>query len=384
MKILFLDQSGQLGGAELCLADLAAFYGDRCSVGLLADGTFRTFLEHRGIAVRVLHDRPIAVRKDSGWLRGITGGLSLLPTFLKTARLAQKHDLLYANTPKALIAGSIAASLARRPLIYHLHDILSAEHFSPANRAAIVALANRFASLVIANSRATETAFREAGGKVDRVAVVYNGFDPGRYEVPDAEITRLRREIAPDGQFIVGHFSRLSPWKGQDVLLDALARCPEETIALFIGSALFGEDEYVNRLHERVSRLGLEKRVKFLGFREDIPRLMAICDLIAHTSTAPEPFGRVIVEGMLAGRPVVAAAAGGAIELVQHDETGWLVPPRDPEKLAETISLCYHRPDLAGAIARRARVHASRQFDRTAINRQIDRLLDRVSRTFYP
>ena len=81
---------------------------------------------------------------------------------------------------------------------------------------------------------------------------------------------------------------------------------------LLVGDALFGEYEYLEQLHHQVKRLGLGDRVHFLGFRSDIPQLMSLCDLIAHTSTAPEPFGRVIVEGMLCGKPVVAAAAATA------------------------------------------------------------------------
>lgn len=63
-----------------------------------------------------------------------------------------------------------------------------------------------------------------------------------------------------------------------------------------MGDALFGEQDYVQQLHQQVETLNLESQVKFLGFRSDIPQLMAACDLVAHTSTAPEPFGRVIVK----------------------------------------------------------------------------------------
>ena len=86
---------------------------------------------------------------------------------------------------------------------------------------------------------------------------------------------------------------------------------------ILVGDALFGEQDYVKQLHQQIEELQLQNRVKFLGFRNDIPLLMAACDLVAHTSTSPEPFGRVIVEAMLSGTPVVAAASGGAVELVR-------------------------------------------------------------------
>jgi glycosyltransferase involved in cell wall biosynthesis len=167
----------------------------------------------------------------------------------------------------------------------------------------------------------------------------------------------------------------LSPWKGQHILIEALTYCPKEVTAILVGDALFGEQDYVQQLHKQVAELGLEDRVKFLGFRSDIPQLMAICDLVAHTSTAPEPFGRVIVEAMLCGRPIVAAQSGGAIELIEPGINGFLVPPGKPHQLAEVINTCHNQPEYTIAIAQSAYEIASRRFHQTNIDRQIADLL---------
>ena len=148
--------------------------------------------------------------------------------------------------------------------------------------------------------------------------------------------------------------------------------------ALFVGDALFGEQAYVKQLHYRVAELGLKNRVRFMGFRSNIPQLMIDCDLVAHTSIAPEPFGRVIVEAMLCGRPVVAAQAGGALELVSHGKTGWLCLPNDPQRLANIIMTCRNHPQQAQAIAQQAQQEASQRFHLDVTNQQIAQLLDRV------
>ena len=88
----------------------------------------------------------------------------LIPLVLKAAQLIRDCNLIYANTQKALVVGAMASLLSRRPLVYHLHDILSLEHFIATNLRLAVMLANRFASLVIANSKATQSAFVTAGG----------------------------------------------------------------------------------------------------------------------------------------------------------------------------------------------------------------------------
>lgn len=377
MRILFLDQSGKPGGAELCLLDIAKPYRDRSLVCLFADGAFKDLLLEHQIPVQVLASQPLQVRKESNFVKGLSSLGQIAPLVTQVVRLARDYDLIYANTQKALVVGALASLFSRRPLVYHLHDILSAEHFSCANLRLAITLANR-ASLVIANSHASQAAFIAAGGRPELVNVVYNGFEPELYQHQFHSL-QIKQQLGLEGQFLVGHFSRLSPWKGQHILLAALAHCPKDVTAIFVGDALFGEQDYVEYLHSCVADLGLEHRVQFLGFRSDVVPLMSACDLVAHTSTAAEPFGRVIVEAMLCGRPVVAAQAGGAIELVETGKTGWLVPPQDAQQLAAVINTCRQQPQLAKSIAHQAQITASQRFELTNINQQIAQLLELVA-----
>ncbi|MEQ9485077.1 glycosyltransferase [Coleofasciculus sp. F4-SAH-05] len=378
MKILFLDQSGKLGGAELSLTDVAKPYRETCLVCLFADGTFRELLEQNNIPVQVLATEPINVSKESGILDSLGSIRSIVSLIIKVATLARDYDLIYANTQKALVIGAFASFLSRRPLVYHLRDILSPDHFSSTNRRVAVTLANRFASLVITNSQATQAAFVDAGGRGELTHVVYNGFEPENYNIPPTDAHAIRQTVGLEEQFVVGHFSRLSPWKGQHILLEAVAQCPKDVTVLLVGDALFGEQDYVEKLHQTVTKLGLKERVKFLGFRSDIVLLMKACDLIAHTSTAPEPFGRVIIEAMLCGRPVVGAAAGGVVELIEPGKTGWLFPPGNSQELAQIIMNCYQQPEQAAAIAHHATIQATQRFDLKTVNQQIAELLNRI------
>ncbi len=371
MRILFLDQSSKLGGAELSLLDVATPFKSSCMVGLFQSGPFCDVLEQRGISFQALSEAPLKVRKDSSLAQGLRSLRQLLPLILKTAHLSRQFDLIYANTPKAFLVGALASALSPRPLVYHLRDIISPEHFSRFNRLLLVILANRMATLILANSEATKRAFIQEGGCADKVQVVYNGFDPDRYEVSKETQTRLRQQLELPDQFIVGHFSRIAPWKGQHILINALAHCPQNIVVLLVGDALFGEEGYLQQLHQQVDQLRLHQRVKFLGFRHDIPELMATCSLIAHTSIAPEPFGRVIIEGMLSKRPVVAAAAGGALELIDADQTGWLTPPGDEIALARVIHQCQKYPDLAETMANQSQRMAKKRFALVHMHQQI-------------
>jgi glycosyltransferase involved in cell wall biosynthesis len=378
MKVLFLDQSGKPGGAELCLVDIAKPYGENALVGLFADGDFRKLLAENQVPVEVLTTQAIKVGKQSGLFQALGSLEQIVPLINQVVQRARKYDLIYANTQKALVVGAVASFLACRPLVYHLHDILSLEHFSKTNLRVAVNLINRCAALVIANSQASKMAFLEAGGKSDLVRVVYNGFAAKNYEVDELEVRNLREHLRLEGKFVIGHFSRLSPWKGQHILIDALSQCPQDVVVILVGDALFGEQEYVKDLHQKVAGLGLENRINFLGFRADIPQLMTMCDLITHTSIAAEPFGRVIVEAMLCGKPVIAAEAGGAMELVEDGINGFLVTPGEPQKLAQVIHNCRQESVKTANIANNARISASERFDVRIINQQIQELLKSI------
>jgi glycosyltransferase involved in cell wall biosynthesis len=149
------------------------------------------------------------------------------------------------------------------------------------------------------------------------VHILRHSFATHLLESGEAEASPRRALGLPEEAFVVGLFGRLAPWTGQEVLLEAIAALMGDVHALIVGKAWFQEDGYAAGLHRRVAELRLAGRVHLLGHRNDIPALRACCDVIAHTSTAPDPFGRVIVEGMLSGRPVLATLAGGAVEVVR-------------------------------------------------------------------
>jgi glycosyltransferase involved in cell wall biosynthesis len=361
-RVLFLDHSAQLGGAELSLLDLARNL-PACRVLLFADGPFRQRLAEAGVAVDLIRapDRVMGVRRESR-LHALTALPGILRLAARVAAIARGFDVIHCNSQKAFIVGSLAGVIARRPVIWHLRDMLTHSSFSGFNRKVTVALANRVAALVLTNSRATAEAFAAVGGDQQKAAVLYNGID---FPVP-AGVPGLRGQLGlAEGAPVLGCFSRLSPWKGQHVLIAAAAalrRRHPQLAVLLVGSPLFDEDAYAAELHRLVAQLGLQEQVRFLGFRADVAELMALCDVVVHTSVEPEPFGRVIIEGQQAGKPVIATQGGGADELVAHGETGLLVPPGDAEVLAAAVEQLLADPSLAGRLAEQGRRSATEGF----------------------
>jgi glycosyltransferase involved in cell wall biosynthesis len=377
VRVLFVDQSAQLGGAELSLIGHVTDAPFALTVLLFEDGPLATQLRRNGIATEVLSVGETAadIRRDSGWRRAIGAVPAVCALAWQVARRARAYDLVYANSQKAFVICALATALARVPLVWHLHDILTADHFGRFLRRFVVRLANARATWVIANSTATATAFIGLGGRADRVSVVYQGIDDAAFvAVAPATVAALRAQLGGETARLVGIFGRLAAWKGQAVFLRALALVPDVT-GVIVGDALFGEQAYERQLHELTAELGLGERVKFLGFRDDVPALMRAMDVIVHSSIAAEPFGRVVVEAMLAGKPVIASAAGGILEILEDGRTGLLCEPGDVAGLAASLQRIISAPALAAALAQAGQAHARQYFTATASHAAVNEKL---------
>ncbi|MFQ5569662.1 MAG: glycosyltransferase family 4 protein [Rhodothermales bacterium] len=380
-RVLFLDHTGLLGGAELTLLDIARHFAAESKMILFEDGPFRERLEAAGVPVEILPaPAPVrGVRREAGLWQDVKSLPGVLTLVRHVARRSRGYDVLYASSQKAFVVAALAGRLARKPVLWHLHDLLTPEHFSHTHRRLVVGLANRWTARVITNSEASARAFIASGGQASNIHVVYLGLRPERFtNVSSTAVEALRRAIGIDGGPIVSVFSRLAPWKGQHVLLEALADVPQ-VHALLIGQALFGEEDYAASLHRLAEALGITGRVHFLGFRDDIPELLHLSDVVLHTSTAPEPFGRVVVEGMLAGRPVVATHAGGVLEIIEDGKTGILVEPGDAHALARALNHLLSSPDEAHALAKAGQAAAQTRFSMQRMLNDIEQQIEEVT-----
>ncbi|CUX58795.1 MULTISPECIES: glycosyltransferase family 4 protein [Agrobacterium] len=374
---LFVSHTGEKGGAELFLADLVKAGPHSWRACFLSGGATAEDLAKAGRPPVMLSagEKMLSIRRNSSFGTLARGAADVMAVAWQLSREARHFDVICANSQKALFVCALAAKLSRRPLVWILHDIVTDPAFSSTNRRASLAFARLFARLVAVNSEETGRAFIEAGGEADKVRIVYNGFDPAKAKLHDAGMAaRLRAELGFGPQPLVGLFGRLSEWKGQHVFLDAIAAM-EGVQAVIVGGALFGQEAYEARIREQASRLGLDGRVRFLGFRSDVPELMASMDAVAHTSIVAEPFGRVVVEAMMCGRPVVATRGGGVTEIIRDGETGLLVPPGDASALAAALGAILYDPALAQRLGESGREDVSDRFSLEETCRSVSALL---------
>jgi glycosyltransferase involved in cell wall biosynthesis len=379
MKILYVDQTGQLGGGELSLLDWLRISPQNARVVLFEDGPFRPMLEELGIPVAVL---PLASLKGVRRESGLWKLLSTLPAWLslrnRLAQATRQADVLYANSQKAFLLSAFARR-SGQPLVWHLRDILTSDHFSPVLRRIAVSTGNRFATAIIVNSKATADAFVTAGGRPDLLTEVPDGVSARPFDQVDSEtVEHLHQKLCPPGKILVGVFGRLAEWKGQHILLEAIVNLPDVHLCI-VGDALFGEKTYAETLKNRATQLDLAGRVSFLGFRRDIPALMKCMDIVVHTSIVAEPLGRVILEGMLARKPVIATRAGGAAEIVEDGVNGLLVTPGSITDLFNAIKLLSTDGKFSRGLALAGRRRAEQDYSMEIMAERVEGLLRQLA-----
>lgn len=377
--ILYLDGSGDISGAEVSLLTLVTNLNhSRYTpvVVLPSEGSFSARLREHSISTTVMGMRPLTLVSLSP-LKVAWSALRVLPFVLSLARFIKDNgvDLVHVNSYRIGIPCSVAARLAGVPVVWHIRDIAS----SRLKREAVALLADMLAHRTIAISNAVAATLRTGSPKL---RVIYNGVATGAFENVDGG-PRVREElgVAPSTS-LIGNVGQFVPWKGQDVLIRAMAEVtvviPEAKLLLVgynvstVWTVPTNYAEFESRLYDLVAQLGLKDKVMFTGFREDIASVMQALDVYVHAAVRPEPFGRVLVEAMGAGKPVVAPGAGGIPEIVEHGRSGLLFPPGDVKALAEAIITLLLDEDKRDAMGEAGIRIACRKFPVGEYVRQVE------------
>ncbi len=381
-RVLYIDLAASVGGSVISLYELVKGL-DRGRyephVVLRATNPYLARFRELGVVVTPLgqegtpaqDEQKLVARARRGglaqWLKRNPAGERLVhlvgfyvrsyPSLCREAQAlerilrAVRPDLVHVND---VICVSRAAIMATRkvalPALCHLRALAERSHFDR--------WLSRSLKGFICISQAVQRHERGLGGRTEPSWVVYNGLDLADFDqVEDDTLERAKLGFGPEEQ-VVGCIGRLVAWKGQRVFLRALGRLAPHRPSLrglIVGGSEAGETAYAQELAELVRQLGLEGKVTFAGFRRDVPCILRAMDVLVHASTAPEPFGRVIIEGMAAGRPVIGADGGAVPEIIEDKVTGLLVPPGDERALAEAIAWVLDHPQERKAMCLAAR-----------------------------
>ncbi len=376
-NVLLLNHSGDISGAEkslLAFLDVCDRKRFRYEVVCPLPSPLGDALSQRGIP-----SRPMTFARPR---RKLTPGIFLQLAGLVRAsgRLRQvtrafEADLVDANTTIAALHAAVGLRKVRVPMVWHVRDLTPlglAERMIAKRTDAIAAV-----------SHAVENALVEGSLAQNKVRVIHNGIDTERFRptLTPAEI-RAKLSLPPETP-LVAVVAQLTPWKGHDVLLRAWAQLKTQgnpAVLLVMGSALHPEDRsWENELKRLANELDLAGSVRFLGRHEDVASIVGAVQAVAVPSRA-EPFGRVALEAMALGKPVIGTRAGGLPEVVDDGVTGLLVEPDDAPALADAIGRVLGDPQLAHRLGQAGADRVKAMFDIRRTAQQTEDLYDALLR----
>ena len=363
MTVLQVLPSLESGGAERTTVQIAAALIGEGHRALVVSEGGRMVDELAALGVRHI-ELPVASKR----IHTLRSNAARLADLLEL----EEVDIVHARSRAPAWSALWAASWTYRPLVTTYHGAYGERSIFKNRYNSVMArgdavIAN---SAYIANLVAERHPFAEK-----RIVTIHRGVDLGTFEGDaSGRATALRRRWrVEDGTPIILHLARLTRWKGQEVLIDALARldrlAPQPWVAVFAGDDQ-GRHEYRRGLMDKAITLGLEDRVRVADHVDDVPGAFAAATLAVQPSLEPEAFGRVAVEAQAAGVPVIVSDHGAVRETVlappdvaEAKRTGWRVAPGEVEPLAEALAEALKAPDETRAvIGERGRAHAWTHF----------------------
>jgi glycosyltransferase involved in cell wall biosynthesis len=348
LRILYVNNSADTYGASRCLARICERI-DRTRfepiVVLPTTGPLVPLLE--AAQAKVLIQPGLSVIT-----RGVFKSWRLIPFLFKipiAARqlrdIIRRHqvDLVHTNVG-TILSSALGARLANVPHVWHIRDWYGEfRSLWSWHRKYIVGCSQK----IVCVSRAIAEQFSDTR----RVTVVHDGFPVEQFEVGPRNVQEFRQKYNIDQErVVVACIGRIKfVRKGQEFLVRAAAILRDQGVeltVLIVGAPSPGSEDHLPRLKVLIDELKLRDRVIFTGELADAGPAYSICDIVVLPSAQPEPFGGVVIEAMCAGKPVVATAVGGSLDQIVDGETGFLVPPADPEALAGKILMLIKAPEL--------------------------------------
>jgi len=359
-----VNPTSDLYGASRCLLRLVVPLrrdGFDPVVVVPDQGPLVTELTRAGIHVVIMSSLPVVRRRVLKSWRLVPFLLSVLPSVVQFYLLIRRCqvDLVHTNTG-VIFTSPIAARLAGVAHVWHVREVFADEFgfMWRLYRVLILRLSDR----VLCVSQPVARQFPPS----PRVQVIHDGVEIDESSVACQDVQAWRGRCCPsDSSALVGVVGRISPRKGQDVLLRAaeiVARDGKFKNVRYViaGDTFTGNEHVVENLRKNVVQSRLQDSVVFTGFVPDPQPLIAALDVLVVPSVLPEAFPGVVLEAMALGVPVIATSIGGTIDQVEDGVTGLLVPPDDPASLARALQLLLTDRALAERI-RYAAKHAVHQ-----------------------
>lgn len=409
--LIFVSHSSELNGAELMLIELVEYLNPQRFEKILVaprEGALLQRARKAGLETKVIPQKWWITSPTQRWRQPLNWCLNLMGLFQLVRFVKSKSPRVVISNSSVALGGALAARLIKVPHFWIIHELLdhpqAVVKFIGGNRL-LVKLIGWLSNLIIANSNVTARPFQPNYP----VKIIFNGVDlkavhkkiqnlfanenqqtrrpslqrdmlEGENFLQMREIIkskiRQQRQLGTEDQLlgVVGKFK----WeKGQDIALYALAELKNTFSRLkliFIGEPADGN--YYRLMKKLINKLGLEKRVVFMGYVDELYALLPALDILV-VSSRQESFGRVILEAMAVGVPVVAFNQGGIPEIIEDGRNGFLAKNFSSQSLAEKIALLLKNPEYEENFALQGYQTVKSHFNLDEQVKNFEKILDR-------
>jgi glycosyltransferase involved in cell wall biosynthesis len=363
IKILFVHSSSEMYGSDRCLYELIKGINKKQFIPVVVlpfEGELAERLKALGVTVYITD--PWVLRK------GIFHSINFIPYLFKLPvsifrliRIIKREriSVVYSNT-SVILGSALSSYIMRKPHIYHIRELYD-------NYPVIAIFYRRllcfFSRKLIAISKAVESLL--SGTCPGKIEMVYDGIVLDRFSKVELKMPDEISEWKQQNHLVISNIGRVSPIKGQDIFIDAIAESTKQNTDmrfLIIGDVFKGNEHFMHYLKNKVDIYSIKDFIVFTGFREDIDAFIVHSDIIVVSTIITEGLGQVVMEGMAAGKVVIAPNKGGPAELIEHEVNGILYSAGNPNALAQAILKVATDPALRKSIGEKARKKAEEKF----------------------
>jgi len=367
MNVMFIEiaSDGTIGGSHTCMYNLVSHLDKKsykCHVAFYQANAYVEKYRQIGIPVHLINRKPVTygnvlIRKMRNWYNLIYRHRKQLSDIIRENRI---NLVVLNNTIKNSFDIIYICKKRHIPVISYERGNLDYSTLD-------INLTNRI-FMAIAVSKAIEK--NMVSQKYNSIIhVIYDGLPIYELQISKEKsyVSKIKHSIdVPDDSIVVGIVGNIRWWKGQEYFVRAFMSLGEmynNIYGLVIGGYGQEDEEYLKNLKNIAESSDVGKRLKFLGFRDDVPALLKIFDVFVHASITPEPFGMVLLEAMLHGVPVIATDMGGPVEILENGRYGILVPPGDSEAIVDGVEKYLHDSPYREAVIERAQKRVHEVFD---------------------
>lgn len=333
--------------------------------------------KYKKLGINLIFASMNVLGRSASFIEVVENILNFIPSLIKLIFIIKKEkiNIVYTNSSQVVTSG-ISAKICNVKSIYHIRQLIVKPKIL---RKILAKMIDMISDKIICISTPVAHMFWEKGISKEKAIVIFNGVNLERFTI-DIDRYKIRKEFGIENEKVIGIVGRLDPRKGHIFFINSipniLEKFPNSKFMVIGDIDNYKFLWYKKSLMELIEKLNIKDKVIFTGFRADMPEVISSLDCLVLASSrekSPEPFGRVLIEAMAVGTPVVATDNGGAVDIILDAITGFLILPKDSSAISKAVISILSNPGLTNSMKGSARKRVEEFFSLETTQNSIEK-----------